>query len=73
MLPIDSTEPLRMLQRILTLFFAIVLTAVYSFVLILYSRKITPPPPSTPEPADGDGSAEAGGDMDDELNDATAL
>ncbi|CAL8100101.1 unnamed protein product [Orchesella dallaii] len=41
MLPMETTETFHMLRRILTLFFAIVLTAIYSFILILHSRKLT--------------------------------
>lgn len=74
MLPIDSTEPFRMLHRILTLFFAIVLTAIYSFILILYSRKLTASSAmSAAADSIGDGSVEAGAEGDDGSNVATAL
>lgn len=73
MLPIDSTEPFRMLHRILTLFFAIVLTAIYSFILILYSRKLTASSAMSAADSIGDGSVEAGGEGDDGSNAATAL
>lgn len=60
-----------MLQRILTLFFAIVLTAVYSFILILYARKLTPPAPVST--SDSLGGEEGGEDDGDGTNAATAL